>query len=174
MTGIVLSIFAVMMALFALFVRAKAMKRPANVKKIIIPPLAMSTGFLMFLYPPTRPTPLELIEAFTVGVIFSIILIKLSSFEIRDNKIYMKRSKAFPFILLGLLAIRIIFKTILGIHFEYEVLAGMFYVLAFGMILPWRIAMLVKFKRVEKELNRDHSIESKNKPISKATETSLP
>ncbi|MDQ0253603.1 membrane protein CcdC involved in cytochrome C biogenesis [Evansella vedderi] len=151
MIGIFLSIVAVMMALLALFIRMKAMKKPATVRKIMIPPLAMSTGFLMFLYPPVRPSALELIEAFSVGLLFSILLIKLSSFEIRDNNIYMKRSKAFPFILFGLLAVRLLAKTILGIHFEYEVLAGMFFVLAFGMILPWRLAMLYKFKQVEKE-----------------------
>lgn len=151
MVGIFLSIVAVMMAFLALFVRMKAMKKPATVKKIMIPPIAMSTGFLMFLYPPTRPSTLEIFEAFSVGLIFSLLLIKLSSFEIRDNNIYMKRSKAFPFILLGLLATRLIAKTILGIHFEYEVLAGMFFILAFGMILPWRLAMLYKFKQVEKK-----------------------
>ncbi|WP_143521238.1 CcdC protein domain-containing protein, partial [Pseudomonas sp. 2995-1] len=54
--GIIFSVLAVMMAFFALYIRMKSMKRPANVKKILIPPIAMSTGFLMFLYPPTRPT----------------------------------------------------------------------------------------------------------------------
>lgn len=161
MIGILLSIVAVMMAFLALFIRMKAMKKPATVKKIMIPPLAMSTGFLMFLYPPVRPTPLELLEAFSVGLLFSLLLIKLSSFEIRDNNIYMKRSKAFPFILLGLLAFRLLAKTILGIHFEYEVLAGMFFVLAFGMILPWRLAMLYKFKQVEKEFKLKKSSNTK-------------
>ncbi|MBU9712267.1 CcdC family protein [Evansella tamaricis] len=153
--GILLSVFGLMMALIALFVRMKSMRQPANVKKIIIPPVAMSTGFMMFLYPPTRPSLLEVGEAFLVGLIFSILLIKLSTFEIRDNHIYLKRSKAFPFILIGLLFIRLIVKLVLGIHFEYEVLAGMFFILAFGMILPWRIAMLVKYKRTEKELQRE-------------------
>ncbi|MBU9720158.1 MULTISPECIES: CcdC family protein [Bacillaceae] len=150
--GIIFTLFGLMMAMLALIVRMKSMKRPANVKKIMIPPIAMSTGFFMFLYPPTRPTLLEVGEAFIVGAIFSLILIKLSSFEIRDNDIYMKRSKIFPFLLIGLLALRLVFKLVLGIHFEYEVLAGMFFILAFGMILPWRIAMLMKFKKVEKEL----------------------
>lgn len=146
-------ILAVCMALFAIFIRMKAMKKPATVRKILIPPLAMSTGFLMFLYPPVREiTALEVVEAFSVGLLFSIILIKTSSFEIRGKDIFMKRSKAFPFILLGLLAIRLAFKLTFGIYFEYEVLAGMFFILAFGMILPWRIAMYMKFKEVERQL----------------------
>lgn len=155
--GIALGVMAVMMAMLAFFIRMKSMKKPANTKKILIPPIAMSTGFLMFLYEPARPTSLEVLEAFAVGMIFSILLIKLSSFEIRDNEVYMKKSKALPFILLGLLSLRLIVKSILGIHFEYEVLAGMFFILAFGMILPWRIAMFMKYKQVEKELKQKQS-----------------
>jgi len=147
-------ILAFFMAIFALFIRMKAMEKPANTKKILIPPLAMSTGFLMFVYPPVREiTSLEVIEAFVVGMLFSIILIKTSSFEIRGKDIYMKRSKVFLVILLGLLGLRIIGKLVLGTYFDFEVLAGMFFILAFGMILPWRIAMYVKFKEVEQQLN---------------------
>lgn len=152
------------MAIMAIFVRMKAMKKPASVKKILIPPFAMSTGFLMFLYPPVREiTSLEIVEAFIVGLLFSIVLIKTSSFEIRDNDVFMKRSKAFPFILLGLLGLRIGFKLIYGIHFEYEVLAGMFFILAFGMILPWRIAMFIKFKEVRQQLDEQLAVK-KSKP----------
>ncbi|UCZ51620.1 cytochrome c biogenesis protein CcdC [Bacillus shivajii] len=151
MYATIFTVLAVIMALIAIFVRMKAMKKPANVKKIIIPPIAMSTGFFMFLYPPTRPPAWEVILAFAVGMVFSIVLIKTSSFIIKDNDIYMKRSIIFPFILFGLLAVRLTFKLTFGIHFEYEVLAGLFFILAFGMILPWRVAMLVKFKKVERE-----------------------
>ena len=152
MYGVIFTVLALVMALLAIFVRMKAMKRPANVKKILIPPVAMSTGFLMFLYPPVQEiTMWEIIEAFSVGLLFSIILIKTSSFEIRDNDIYMHRSKAFPFILIGLLMLRVTFKMIFGVYFSYEVLAGMFFILAFGMIVPWRIAMYMKFKQVERQ-----------------------
>ncbi|GEL07704.1 CcdC family protein [Salisediminibacterium halotolerans] len=152
MYGVILSVLAVLMAVLAMFVRMKAMKRPASVKKILLPPAAMSTGFLMFLYPPVREiTALQVAEAFTVGLIFSIILIKTSSFEIRDDQIYMKRSKAFPFILIGLLVVRILLRQFFGIYVELEVLSGMFFILAFGMILPWRVAMYVKFKQVQKQ-----------------------
>lgn len=152
--AILFMILAFFMAIFALFVRMKAMEKPANTRKILIPPLAMSTGFIMFVYPPVREiTSLEVLEALVVGMLFSIILIKTSSFEIRGKDIYMKRSKAFLFILLGLLTIRITVKLALGTYFDFEVLAGMFFILAFGMILPWRIAMYVKFKEVERQLN---------------------
>lgn len=165
MYTVLFAVLAMMMAVFALFVRMKSMKKPATAKKILIPPLAMSTGFLMFLYPPVQQiTWLETAEAFTVGLIFSILLIKTSTFEIRDQNVYMKRSKIFPFILIGLLVIRIIFKLIFGIYFEYEVLAGMFFILAFGMLLPWRIAMFLKFKEVEQKLHQQ--LHLSEKPVS--------
>ncbi|NJP37210.1 CcdC family protein [Alkalicoccus luteus] len=152
MYAVLFAVAAFLMACAAVMIRMRAMKKPASVKKILIPPAAMSTGFLMFLYPPVQQiTWLEAAEAFTVGLLFSIILIKTSSFEIRNGDVYMKRSKWFPVILMGLLGLRLVFKLALGIYFSYEVLAGMFFLLAFGMLLPWRIAMFVKFRRVQKE-----------------------
>ncbi|ARK30898.1 hypothetical protein BkAM31D_14205 [Halalkalibacter krulwichiae] len=140
------------MATFALILRLRATKKPASVRKIIIPPIAMSTGFLMFLYEPARPAFIQVIEAVAVGIIFSVLLIKTSKFEIKEQQIYLKRSKAFAFILVGLLLARILFKLIIGDAINIEELAGMFFLLAYGMIIPWRISMYVSFKKIEKEL----------------------
>jgi membrane protein CcdC involved in cytochrome C biogenesis len=146
------TIGAVIMASFALIIRLRATKKPVSVKKIIIPPIAMSTGFFMFLYEPARPAFLQVIEAVTVGMIFSILLIKTSKFEIRDQQIYLKRSKAFAFILIGLLLARIVFKLLIGDAINVEELAGMFFLLAYGMIIPWRISMYINYRKIEKEL----------------------
>ncbi|MBU8907397.1 CcdC family protein [Desertibacillus haloalkaliphilus] len=155
---VVFTIGAIMMAILAAIIRLKATKRPATVKKIVLPPLFMSTGFLMFLYPPVRPGgTVEIIETFialAVGMIFSIFLIKSSKFEIKEDQIYLKRSKAFIFILFGLLLCRIALKLIIGDTVSYEVLSGMFFILAYGMIIPWRISMFISYKKLEKELER--------------------
>lgn len=143
---------ALMMAVLAMFVRMKAAKKPTNVKKIILPPVFMSTGFLMFTVPMFRVTPAEILEAFSVGMIFSILLIKTSKFEVRDNQIYLQRSKAFIYILVGLLLLRIILKSVLGHYISFGETSGMFFILAFGMILPWRLAMLYSYKKLEKSL----------------------
>jgi membrane protein CcdC involved in cytochrome C biogenesis len=127
----------------------KAAKRPSSVKKIILPPIFMSSGALMFLFPEFRVSSLQIIEALSVGAVFSIFLIKTSKFEIRDSDIYLKRSKAFVFILLGLLVIRIVMKLVLSTTIDIGELTGMFWLLAFGMIVPWRIAMYVKYKKLE-------------------------
>ncbi|WLD95393.1 cytochrome c biogenesis protein CcdC [Alkalihalobacillus sp. AL-G] len=143
------SILAILMGCLAMFIRMRAARKPATVKKIILPPLFMSTGFLMFLYPQARVSWSEAMEALIVGVVFSLLLIRTSSFERRTGDIYLKRSKAFIIILIGLLLIRIFLKIYLGQQISIEETSGLFYILAFGMIAPWRIAMYVKFKKLQ-------------------------
>ncbi|WP_198008248.1 CcdC family protein [Bacillus sp. SG-1] len=142
------SIIAICMGFFVIFIRMRAQKKPVTAKKIILPPIFMSTGALMFFIPMFRVTLAEVVEALVVGMIFSIFLIKTSSFEIRDNDVYLKRSKAFAFILIGLLLVRIAAKLILSNSIDYGQLSGMFWILAFGMIVPWRIAMFLQYKRL--------------------------
>ena len=145
------TIMAVFMGTFVLVMRLKAQKRPVTAKKIIIPPLAMSTGALMFIFEEFRVTPIEILEAASLGVVFSIVLIKTSKFEWKENDIYLKASKAFPFILIGLLVFRIILKLVLANTVDVGELAGMFFILAFSMLVPWRIAMLVQYKKLLKQ-----------------------
>ncbi|MFD1735922.1 CcdC family protein [Bacillus salitolerans] len=149
---VVSSILAIIMATLAIFIRMKAAKRPASVKKIILPPLFMSTGSLMFVFPMFQVSPLQVLEAVSVGMIFSIFLIKTSHFEIKDDEIYLQRSKAFIFILFGLLILRIILKTVLSSSIDFGELSGMFYLLALGMIVPWRIAMYFSYRKLYTEL----------------------
>lgn len=144
------TIMAVVMGSFAMVVRLRAQKKPVSTKKILIPPLAMSTGALMYIFEEFRVAPIQIAEAALLGVVFSLVLIFTSKFEIRDGAIYMKRSKAFPFILVGLLILRIILKLLFADSFDVGELAGMFFILAFSMILPWRIGMLIKFKKLER------------------------
>jgi len=142
------TIMATLMGIFAIFVRSKSAENPVNVKKIVLPPVFMSTGALMFTFEEFRVAPPQIVEALVVGLLFSLILIKTTKFEIRQGDIYMKRTKAFAFILFGLLFIRLIAKLLLSSTIDVGELGGMFWILAFGMIVPWRIAMLVKFKRL--------------------------
>lgn len=151
---VVSSIGAIGMAMLVMFIRMKAAKKPATAKKIILPPLFMSTGALMFVVPMFRVTYLELFEAMAVGLVFSILLIKTSKFEIRENEIYLQRSRAFVFILFGLLVLRIILKLLLSSTIDYGELSGMFFILAFSMILPWRIAMYLQFRRFQEKLKK--------------------
>ncbi|SFA75611.1 Membrane protein CcdC involved in cytochrome C biogenesis [Lentibacillus halodurans] len=143
---------AALMAVTMIFIRLKASKKPASVKKIILPPLFMSTGALMFLFPVFRVNLLQVFEAVLVGIIFSVFLIKTSKFEIKDRYIYLIPSKSFIFILFGLLLVRIMIKLSIGATISFGEMSGMFFLLAFGMIVSWRLAMLYKFKKLEKKL----------------------
>ncbi|WP_316568596.1 cytochrome c biogenesis protein CcdC [Neobacillus sp. YIM B06451] len=150
---LVSSIGAIGMAMLAMFVRMKAAKKPASIKKIILPPVFMSSGALMYIVPQFRLTPLEIAEAVIVGMLFSILLIKTSAFEIKGNDIYLKRSKAFFIILIGLLVVRTVLKAILSTTIDFGEVSGMFFLLAFSMIVPWRIAMYRDFKKLQTKLN---------------------
>lgn len=106
----------------------------------------------MFIVPYFRVTGMELLEAIGVGMLFSILLIKTSKFEIKEGQIYLKRSKAFVGILIGLLIIRIVGKSLLSQTIDVGQLSGMFFLLAFAMIVPWRISMYRQFRRMENQL----------------------
>ncbi|HSO58454.1 MAG TPA: CcdC protein domain-containing protein, partial [Paenisporosarcina sp.] len=43
-------------------------------------------------------------------------------------------------------------KIILSSTIDVGELSGMFWLLAFGMIVPWRIAMLLQYKKLEKTI----------------------
>ncbi|MED2496093.1 hypothetical protein BK789_27925 [Bacillus thuringiensis serovar darmstadiensis] len=66
----------------------------------------------------------------------------------------MKPSKAFIFILVGLLAVRVALKSYLSQSIDLAELSGMFFLLAFAMIVSWRIAMYRSFTKLEKTINR--------------------
>ncbi|MEW9676155.1 cytochrome c biogenesis protein CcdC [Lentibacillus sp. L22] len=146
------TLVACFMAITMIFVRLKASKKPASVKKIILPPIFMSTGACMFFIPEFRVPWVQVLEALIVGMIFSIFLIKTSKFEIKEDDIYLIPSRSFVFILFGLLAVRMVIKLIIGSTISLGETSGMFFLLAFGMIVSWRLAMLYKYKKLEQHL----------------------
>src|SRR5699024_5868408 len=148
---VVTTVIAFVMALTMIFYRLKSAEQPTSVKKIILPPLFMSTGAVMFLFPVFRLNLLQVFEALVIGMIF---LIKTSKLEIRGRDIYLIPSKSFAFILVGLLALRIIAKFIMNIQISLGETSGMFFLLAFGMIVTWRLSMLYQFKKLEAKLKR--------------------
>lgn len=150
------TIVVAIMASTMMFVRMRASEKPASIKKIILPPLFMSTGGLMFLFPMFQLSFSDVFEALIVGMVFSVLLIKFSKFEIKNEDIYLIPSKSFVFILFGLLLVRIIIKLIIGSQISFGETSGMFFLLGFGMIFTWRLAMLYKYINLKKQL------ESKN------------
>lgn len=142
-TSLLVSVLAGSMVIF---LRLRASNRPTTLRKIMIPPLGMSTGFMMFLAPHTRIPWSWAGIAFLVGaVFFSVPLIRTTQLEIRDEVVYMKRSKAFLWIIIGMLLVRVLLHDWVERYITVVQSAGVFFILAFGMILVWRMAMLRAF-----------------------------
>lgn len=136
-------------------VRLKASTKPTSMRKILIPPLGMSTGFAMFLYPPTHVPWLWALAAFAAGALFfAYPLIWTSKFEVRNGHIYLVRSKAFIFIIVALLAIRLLLHDVVEHVVSIPQTGALFFLLAFGMILPWRLAMARRYKAAEAGMER--------------------
>ena len=129
--------------------RVRESTRPINTPKIVIPPLGMSTGFCMFFYAPARVPLLWAAAAFLVGaLVFSFPLVKTSKLQRSGDVVMLKRSRAFLWILLGLVAVRLVLRTYVGRYIDPLQTASLFFVLAFGMILVWRVRMLIEYRRL--------------------------
>lgn len=145
---ILTSVIIIVMALSVIFIRLKASKKPTNARKILIPPLGMSTGFLMFIAPQTRIPLSYALIAFAVGMLFSMPLISTSRFYTNNGDVYLHRSRAFILVLLSLVVIRIALHGYIERYITIAQTGAVFFILAFGMLLPWRIVMFQRFRRL--------------------------
>jgi membrane protein CcdC involved in cytochrome C biogenesis len=146
------TLVAIGMALLVIGIRMRASKKPTSLRKILIPPLGMSTGFLMFINPEFRVPLTYALIALLVGILFSYPLIATSQMQVIDGAVYLKRSKMFPLILLGLLALRIALRGFVEEFVNLQQTGALFFILAFGMIVPWRIAMYKRYKKLQNEV----------------------
>lgn len=129
--------------------RLRETTRPITVPLIIIPPLGMATGFGMFLYPPARIPLWWALVALVVGaVILAEPLSRTSRLERRGDQIVLKRSRAFLWILFGLLAIRFALRDYIGHIVSPIQTAAVLFTLAFGMIARWRASMYLEYQRL--------------------------
>jgi membrane protein CcdC involved in cytochrome C biogenesis len=127
--------------------RVRETQTPVTARKLLVPPLAMSTGFFMFLAPQMRVPWTWAACAFVAGaLLFSYPLIHTSRMVREGDVILMKRSKAFLFIILALFAIRLVLRQYVETYVSMTQTAALFFVLAFGMLLPWRLAMFASYR----------------------------
>jgi membrane protein CcdC involved in cytochrome C biogenesis len=127
--------------------RVREGRTPVTIRKIVIPPLGMATGFSMFLVPAFRIPWYWGAVAFLVGAIILAIPLLLTSRLVRDGEtIMMKRSNAFFVVVIVLAAIRFLARGYLDAFVSLQQSAAIFFVLAFGMILHWRMRMLVQYR----------------------------
>jgi membrane protein CcdC involved in cytochrome C biogenesis len=146
---VIVTVGALVMAVATLFIRLKASRRPVTIKGIIIPPLGMSTGFLMFVVPDMHISYLWALTAFVVGaLLFSYPLIRSTHFETIDGQVYAKRSRGFAYILIGLLVVRLVLHGVVEQYITVLQTGSVFFLLAFGMILRWRLYMLKAYHKI--------------------------
>lgn len=132
--------------------RLRASNKPTSMKKIIMPPIGMATGFGMFLVPAMRIPWLWAMGAFLAGaLIFAYPLIRTSRFERIGKEVYLKRSNMFIVVIVGLLVLRLILHDVVEQYVSISQSASMFFILAFGMLLPWRLAMMMQYKKLMAE-----------------------
>lgn len=129
--------------------RVRETTRPVTVKKIVIPPLGMSTGLFMFAYPPTRVPLSWALMAFVIGAaVLSYPLIKTSVLMRRGDTVFLQRSPAFLWILVGLVAVRLGARSYVEQHVDTLQTGSLFFLLAFGMIVRWRVGMFLEYRKL--------------------------
>ena len=127
--------------------RVREARSAVTVRKIIIPPLGMATGFSMFFVPAFRVPWTWAAIAFLVGMVALAYPLLITSRLVRDgNAIMMRRSNAFFLVVIGLAAIRFFARDYLDTILTLQQTAGLFFVLAFGMILRWRMRMFFEYR----------------------------
>ena len=129
--------------------RIRETQRPVTAAKLLVPPLGMSTGFLMFVVPELRVPFLWGLAAFAAGAIFfSYPLVHTSHLVREGDAIMLRRSKVFLWILLGLVAVRLVLRSYVEMYVSTVQTGSLFFLLAFGMLLPWRITMYLRYRKL--------------------------
>lgn len=144
------SILGSLVGLAAVIVwRVREARTAVSVKKIILPPLGMATGFSMFMVPAFRIPWAWAGFSFLVGAVaLAHPLLKTSRLVRQGEEVLMQRSSAFFVVILVLAAIRILARNYLDTFLSVQQTGALFFVLAFGMILRWRSQMLLEYRKL--------------------------
>jgi membrane protein CcdC involved in cytochrome C biogenesis len=140
---------AILGALAVLAWRMHESRRPVSLPGLIIPPLGMSTGFSMFAVPAFRIPWTWGIGAFVLGAaVFAYPLVASPQLTREGDRVMMRRPKWFLVVLLVLAAVRLGLREYVSAIISVQQTAGLFFVLAFGMILRWRTALLLEYRKL--------------------------
>ncbi|HEY4380524.1 MAG TPA: cytochrome c biogenesis protein CcdC [Acidobacteriaceae bacterium] len=129
--------------------RVQESRSAVTLKKIIIPPLGMATGFCMFLAPPFRIPWQWALCAFLLGATaLAYPLLRTSRLVREGEAIMMERSNAFFLVVIVLALIRVLAHSYIDKYIDVRQTGALFFVLAFGMILRWRLRMLFEYRQL--------------------------
>jgi len=139
-------------AIAVMFWRVRETRTAVSTRKIVIPPLGMATGLVMFIMPMFRVPWVWAAAAFLCGaLILAYPLLRTSRLIRMGDQVMMQRSYAFFGVLVLLAAIRISARSYLDTVLSIPQTAGLFFLLAFGMILRWRMQMLLDYRALAGE-----------------------
>ena len=127
--------------------RVREGRSAVTLKKIVMPPLGMATGFCMFFYPPSRVPWDWGLAAFLIGaVVLAYPLLITSDLHLQNGVIMMKRSSMFFAVIIVLALVRYLARGYFDRFLSLEQTGAIFYLLAFGMILRWRLKLLMAYR----------------------------
>jgi membrane protein CcdC involved in cytochrome C biogenesis len=134
-------------AIAVMFWRVQEGRTAVSPKKIVIPPLGMSTGLAMFVVPMFRVPWSWALLAFAFGaLVLAYPLLKTSRLILEGENVMMQRSNVFFGVLILLAIIRIGARGYLDTVLTVQQTAALFFLLAFGMIVRWRTQMYFEYR----------------------------
>ena len=118
-------------------------------RKILIPPLGMSTGFSMFLAPQCRIPWAWALGAFLRGAtVFAWPMLRTSRLIRVGDTVMMERSNAFFLVIIVLAIVRVAAHSYFDRFLTVTQTGAIFFVLAFGMIVHWRARMYRQYLEI--------------------------
>jgi membrane protein CcdC involved in cytochrome C biogenesis len=133
--------------------RIREGRTAVTIRKIVIPPLGMSTGFCMFIVPAFRVPWAWAGIAFLLGaILLAWPLLATSRLILENGVIKMQRSGVFFTVIVVLALVRFGARSYLDSVMTIEQTGGLFFILAFGMIVRWRFRMLMEYRALSAEL----------------------
>ena len=129
--------------------RIQEARSPVSVRKIVLPPMGMATGFCMFFVPSLRLPLVWAVAAFLIGALgLAWPLVKTTRLSRQGDVVMMQRSAAFFSVIIALAAIRLLARGYLDRLLSVEQTGSLLFVLAFGMILRWRVRMFFDYRKL--------------------------
>ena len=127
--------------------RVREGRTAVTMKKIVMPPLGMATGFCMFIVPAFRVPWTWGLGAFVIGaIVLAYPLLLTSDLHRQNGVIMMKRSSAFFAVIIVLAVVRYLARDYFDRFLSLEQTGAIFYLLAFGMILRWRAKLFFAYR----------------------------
>lgn len=129
--------------------RIREGRSAVTLRKILIPPAGMSTGFFMFTMPAFHIPWSWALISFAVGsTLLAWPLLATTKLYRQGEVIMMKRSAAFLIVIVILAAVRFFARGYFDTLLTVTQTGALFFILAFGMIFVWRASMFLSYRRL--------------------------